>query len=155
MNMKPTLCLPIIWLLLSGCVRAQSDRSKLFQNWTTNIDQPISQLEYPLSDLEGQQPGNYSISNMAFLYDAKLYIHFHECLESRPVSEQAAQIAEQRQWLAQRVAQIHDAYREYEGGTLASYTAEKASVSATKKRISEIKGRMKDTSNKSDADDGK
>ena len=155
MNLKPTICPLIIGLLLSGCVSSQSERSKLFPHWTPNIDQPIGQLEESLAELEQQQPMNYTISNVALLYDAKLYILFHDFLAFLPESERASQIAEQRQWLAQRKIQVHEAYIEYEGGTLAPYTAGKASVSATKKRIVEIEGRMKDTSSKPDAGDGK
>lgn len=155
MHMKPTLYLLIIGLLLSGCATSQSERSELFPHWTPNVDQPIRQLEETLPKLEQQQPMNYTISNLSFLYDAKLYILFHDFLESLPESKRASQIAEQSQWLEQRKKQVHEAYMEYEGGTLASYAAGQTSVSATKKRIAEIEARLKDTSNKPDADDGK
>lgn len=152
--MKPAIYLLIIGLLLSGCVKSQSERSKLFPHWTPNVDQPIGQLEETLAKLEQQQPMNYTISNVAFLYDAKLYILFHDFLEYLPESERASQIAEQRRWLEQRKTQVNEAYMEYEGGTFAPYSAGETSVSATMKRIAEIEGRLKDASNKPDAGDG-
>ena len=155
MNIKPTIYIVVIGLLLAGSVMSQSERSKRFPHWTPNVDQPIRQLEETLAKLEKQQPMNYTISNVAFLYDAKLYILFHDFLASLPESERDSQIAEQRQWLEQRKTKVHEAYMKYKGGTLASYVAGKASVSATKKRIAEIERRVKDTSKQPDADDGK
>jgi uncharacterized protein YecT (DUF1311 family) len=155
MNKNITICLLIIGLLLSGCVTSQPKRSKLISHWTPNLDQPIGQLEETLAKLEQQQPMNYTISNVAFLYDAKLYILFHDFLAFLPESERAAHISEQHQWLVERKIQVNEAYMKYEGGTFASYSASKASVSATKKRIAEIEGRLKNASYKTDASNGK
>ena len=146
--MRTTACLVIIGLLLSGCAKSQRKQDVLFPDWKPSLDQPIWQLEETLAKLEQQQPMNYTISNVARLYDAKLYMLFHDFLASLPESERASQIAEQNQWLRQRETQVHDASKEHEGGTLAPYTAGNAKISATKKRIEEIERRMNGASNK-------
>ena len=134
----------IAGLILSGCATPQMEQISLFPEWKPNIDQPISQLEEILGKLEQQQSINYTISNVAFLYDAKLYILFHDFISALPESARAPQTAEQREWLKQRKMQVHEAYSQYDGGTLASYTAGQASITATKKRIAEIDSRMKE-----------
>lgn len=143
MNFKTTATLICTGLLLFGCATSPPDRSRLFSEWNIPIDQPIRQLEEILAELEQQQPMNYTISNVAFLYDAKLFILFHEFIDQLSESVRASEIAEQRKWLTIRKAQIHKAYSEYEGGTMASYAAGLASIDATKKRIAEIEKRMK------------
>jgi len=136
-------------LLLPGCAAPQSEQTSLFPDWNPNVDQPIQQLEETLAKLDQQQRKNYTISNLAFLYDAQLYILFHDFIVSLPESARASEIAEQRNWLAQRKAQIHAAYSGREGGTLASYMAGQASIDATKERIAEIEKKMDGVSKKS------
>ncbi len=143
MNFKTTAILICAGLLLCSCATAQPNSSRLLSEWNISVDQPIRQLEEILVELEQQQPMNYTISNVAFLYDAKLFILFHEFIDQLSESVRASEIAEQRKWLTIRKVQIHDAYSEYEGGTMASYAAGQASIDATRKRIAEIKKRMK------------
>ncbi len=131
-------------LLLSSCKTAQQNKSALFPDWQPNIDQPLGQLEATLAELEQQQPRNYTISNVSFLYDAKLYILFYDFLARLPETSRASQIAEQQKWLKKRKKLIHAGYAEYEGGTLAAYTAGQASIAATKERITEIENEIKD-----------
>ena len=144
MNIRTIVAFVGIVVLLSGCATSQPDQSSLLPEWELEIDQPIRQLEEILAELEQQQPKNYTVSNVAFLYDAKLYILFHDFIASLSESARASQITEQRKWLTTRKAQIHESYSEYEGGTLASYSAGRASIDATKKRIAEIEKRMKE-----------
>ncbi len=130
--------------LLYGCDTSQPDHSALFPEWQPNLDQPIQQLEEVMAKLEQQQPMNYTISNIAFLYDAKLHILFHDFVSSLPESARASEVAVQREWLEQRKAQVHEAYSEYEGGTLASYTGGQTSIETTKERIAVIEDRMQE-----------
>ena len=110
--------------------------------WKPNLDQPIQQLERILAELEQQQPMNYTISNVAFLYDAKLRILFDDYLALLPESERVMQIKEQRQWLIARKAKVREGYMEFEGGTLASFSAGQVSIRVTKKRIATIETRI-------------
>ena len=144
MNCKTIIPLLGIGLLLSACNTPQSDRSASLPEWKPNIDQPIRQLEETLEKLHQQQPMNYTISNLAFLYDTKLYILFHEFVARLTEAAIVEEVAAQRQWLARRKTLVDAAYSQYEGGTLASYTAGRASIKATKKRIAEIEKKIKE-----------
>jgi len=133
-----------ITLLLAGCTSPQPvQTTPPFPEWEINLDQPIGQLEKTLSTLEQQQSMNYTISNLAFLYDAKLRILFDDFLVSLPESARTSQIDEQRTWLNQRKVQILQAYSKYGGGTMASYNAAQVSIDITKERIITIQERMK------------
>ena len=132
-----------IGLLLSGCATSQSSSSAFFPDWQPNIDQPIRQLEETLSKRDQQQPMNFTISNVAFLYDTKLYILFNDFIGQLPKSQRASELEEQRKWLNQRKKLIAAGYAEYEGGTLAAYNAGHISIDASKKRIAEIEKKMK------------
>jgi uncharacterized protein YecT (DUF1311 family) len=145
MKLKIIVLLIGAGVLLSGCcTKPEATKSIQFPDWQPNIDQPIGQLEEVLVKLEQQQPMNYTISNVAFLYDAKLYILFHDFIDQLPEAARASEIAEQEKWLGQRKKLIGAGYAEYEGGTLASFTAGQASIDATKKRIAEIEKKMKE-----------
>jgi uncharacterized protein YecT (DUF1311 family) len=122
--------------------------------WQINIDQPIQQLEQVLKSTEQQQPANYTISTLGFLYDAKLYIVFHKYLERLSPEKQAETRKEQERWLAHRKKAIADAYAEFAGGSLASYKAGAASIEITTARIAEFESRLRqvpDTSNRQQA----
>lgn len=129
-------------LFAIGCTTQPLKSESLIPNWQPNINQPIEQLEEILSQLEQQQPMNYTISNVAFLYDAKLYILFGNFITVLPKSERTYRISEQNKWLKKREELIRLAYAEYEGGTLASYSSGKMSIDFTKKRITEIENKM-------------
>jgi len=112
-------------------------------DWKPNIDQPIVQLAETLAKLEPQQPRNYTISNVAFLYDAKLHILFHGFLTRLPEPARTRELVEQCRWLLVRERRVDAAGAEYEGGTLASYVAGQAYIDTTKKRIAEIEKKIK------------
>ncbi len=128
--------------LLSGCVTSHPEQTIPFPDWNPHIDQPIRQLEEILTKLEQQQPMNYTISNVAFLYDAKLHILFHKFIGELSEAARSSQIEEQQQWLVKRAAKTREACAEYEGGSLAPYSAGEVFINATKERIAEIEKRM-------------
>jgi uncharacterized protein YecT (DUF1311 family) len=148
MNLKTIITVLGIALLLSACTSLQAEHSVSLPEWSPDINQPIQQLEETLATLEQQQPRNYTISNVAFLYDAKLYILFNEFVGRRPSVMRAGEVAEQRQWLIRRKELIDAAYAVYEGGTLASFNAGQAAIDATKERIVVIEQKIKRASSK-------
>ena len=127
--------------MVGSCKRTQPVDPSASLEWEPNVDQPIRQLEKVLSELEQQQPRNETISSIAFLYDAKLYVLFHDFVAALPEEERVKEIEEQRRWLQERKRRIDAACAEYEGGTLASFTAGQASIDATKARIRAIEER--------------
>ena len=137
-------------MFLSGCVPSRPERSSAVADleWRPNISQPIEQLEEILAKVDAQQDKNYTISNVAFLHDAKLYIIFQEFVRQLAKHERGVEIAEQHAWLKQRTQLVESGSAEYEGGTLASYVAGDIYIDVTKKRIAEIEKRMKATPTK-------
>lgn len=141
MRQKRITAIFAVTLLLSGCATPEPTQTPPFPEWKTNLDQPIGQLETTLATLDRQQSMNYTVSNIAFLYDAKLRILFDDFLASLPPSERNAQIAQQREWLKQRKVQILRIYTKA-GGSMAAYEAGQAFINTTKKRIADIERKM-------------
>ena len=136
-------------LIFSSCATRQNDQVYL-PEWKPNLDQPIRQIEETLAKQERQEslqePVNFMIANASFLYDAKVYILFHDYVARLPVAKRNVEIAKQSTWLATRKRLMDEAAAEYEGGTLASYVAGQAAIKACKERISEIEEEMKELS---------
>ena len=106
--------------------------------WAPDMDQPIRQLDEVLETMYQQQPMNFTIGNISFLYDAKLFIIFYHYIEKLSVQQRDKAIAEQNAWLKQRKVITKQAYDEYAGGTLAPYTGAEAKIKETKARIKQI-----------------
>jgi uncharacterized protein YecT (DUF1311 family) len=130
--------------VLAAPAYSQSPKKDMF--WEPYLDQPIQQLEEILKELQQQQPMNYTIANISFLYDAKLYILFHKYLETLPASKRSAAIRDQDKWLSKRNKAVDAACAEYEGGSLAPYQGGSVKVEFTKIRIQVIESRLKGTS---------
>jgi uncharacterized protein YecT (DUF1311 family) len=144
---KLAICVALVLLFLAAMPRlfaqALSKQKSSHVSWNLEIDQPIQQLEEILKTTDQQQPANYTISNIAFLYDAKLYILFQKYLETLSSAKQAEAWKDQEQWLKKQKKAIDVAYAGYEGGSYATYSAGEASIKITKLRIAEIESRLK------------
>lgn len=110
--------------------------------WQPNLNQPIRKVEETLAKQERQeslqQPVNFMIANVSFLYDAQLYILFQDYVAKLPQRQRHQAIEEQRNWLITRRQLMDEAASQYEGGTLASYVAGQASIKASKERIGSL-----------------
>ena len=126
--------------VLASCTTIQKNS---LSAWQPEINQPIQQLEEQLKTLEQQQQMNYTISNLAFLYDAKLYIKFNKLLDKVSDSKRKQLINDQKKWLSTRSKQVKSAYEKYKGGTLASYNSAQVFINLTKKRIQTIEKQLK------------
>lgn len=127
---------PVLALIGSITANAQSQPKEMF--WNPDFDQPIQQLEQILSELKQQQPMNYTIANISFLYDAKLLILFHKYLEKLPVSKRPAEVKIQNEWIDERWRAIQKESAEYEGGTMGSFATGELKIELTKRRIRAI-----------------
>jgi uncharacterized protein YecT (DUF1311 family) len=141
--MAPRL-LAIAVALFAGC---SSSTPKPVTNlrsldWHPDLDQPIRQLREVLDAAQQQQPRNYSAANLAFVLDAKLYLLFQRYVQGLPPDQRDPAVEDQRLWLKTRVAATDQAYSEYEGGTLASYSGSEAFINATQDRIDELNRRL-------------
>ncbi len=70
--------------------------------WRPNVEQPIRQLEEFLASLEQQQPRNYTITNISFLYDALLYIELNERERRLPDAARAEFRSRHDRWRERR-----------------------------------------------------
>jgi uncharacterized protein YecT (DUF1311 family) len=110
--------------------------------WNPDVDQALGQLEEILDTLGQQQPMNYTSANVGFVCDAKLYIVYSRFLDGLSKAECRRTWLEQERWLARRREVVKEAYAEYEGGSLASLTANTAFIEVTKQRIAELEKMM-------------
>ncbi len=123
---------------LASCRKQTEAKKTGLKDWNLEIDQPIRQLEKVLSKTRQQQPRNYTISNIAFLYNVKLYLLFNRYIDKLPQAERERAVKQQQLWLKKRKKLTDSAYSEYQGGTLASYSAGRKSIEVTRKRIADV-----------------
>jgi hypothetical protein len=126
----------LAWQVVGGS--AETPPVESARGWRPNVEQPIRQLEGVLASLEQQQPRNYTITNIAFLYDALLYIELNE--RERLLSDTARGEfrSQQDRWRERRDELVRGAAKEYEGGSLAPHVAAEMSIKLTKERLAEL-----------------
>ncbi|EXJ10514.1 MULTISPECIES: hypothetical protein [Nitrincola] len=113
-------------------------------NWFPNYQQPILQFEILLArQTQSQDPERLqTLLNLAYLYDAQLYVLFHELLDYLPELARSREIKEQNEWLDLRETQMSDAFVKNQGGDLGSIQASQAFIADTRKRIAVIEERL-------------
>ncbi|REH37774.1 hypothetical protein DFR26_1557 [Paraperlucidibaca baekdonensis] len=114
----------------------------LLSDWRPDIDQTIDQLERWLSQEQTQQELNYSMVNLAALYDTKLYLVFIDYLATVDAQQSATILQEQQAWLQLRKERTAAARLAFAEGSLASYNASEAYVYITHERIDSITALM-------------
>ena len=123
-------------VLLAGCHTSKQLTGMPIDDY--KIDQPIEQLEGILANLEQQQPRNYTIANISFLYEIKLHLVFEQYLASLSEDKRPTAIEEQKKWQKLHDKRVSDAFAEFEGGSYAGFNAGEAAVKDYKARIDEI-----------------
>lgn len=116
--------------------------SQAISDWRPDVDQVIDQLEEILVTDLPQQQMNYTMANLAMLYDTKLYLTFIDYLAALEPDDVGQALAEQQKWLQKRKAVTASAHEEYAGGSLASYNAGEAYLHVTRDRLDELSGRL-------------
>jgi uncharacterized protein YecT (DUF1311 family) len=132
-------------LLVAGLIPISSLFGQIPQRgifWSPELDQPIQQLEEILSQTEQQQPSNYTIANISFLYDAKLLFVFQRFIQALPTEKRQAAVREQNAWLSQRKALMAKEAKDSEGGSIAPYIAGEVKIKATKARIQDLEQKL-------------
>lgn len=114
----------------------------LLSDWRPDVDQAIDQLERWLSEDHPQQELNYSMANLAALYDTKLYLVFIDYLASLAPEQSGKILQEQQLWLQMRKERTAAARLTYAEGTLASYNASETYVYLTHERIDTLTSLM-------------
>ena len=114
----------------------------LISDWRPDVDQAIDQLEAWLSEEHPQQELNYSMANLAALYDTKLYLVFIDYLASLEPSLSQQALQEQQAWLQLRSERTATARLTNSEGSLASYNASETYISITHERIDTLTAQM-------------
>lgn len=114
----------------------------LISDWRPDVDQAIDQLEAWLSEEHPQQELNYSMANLAALYDTKLYLVFIDYLASLEPSLGQQALQEQQAWLQLRTERAATARLANGDGSLASYNASETYISITHGRIDTLTAQM-------------
>lgn len=107
-------------------------------NWEPKLDQPITQLEAQLQVEESQLSKNHTLSSIAYLYDARLYMLFQDTLDYLPEQARRHEVELQNRWLDQRAEAMTRAFLDDEDGEVARYKAGEAFIEETRKRIQEL-----------------
>ncbi|MBP0048316.1 hypothetical protein H9C73_06175 [Marinobacterium sp. AK62] len=107
-------------------------------NWEPNLDQPITQLQAQLELDESQLAKNQTLSSIAYLYDARLYMLFQDTLDYLPEKARKHEVELQNRWLDQRAGAMTRAFLNDEDGEVARFAAGQAFIEETQKRIREL-----------------
>jgi|GEM_PF-1367710 uncharacterized protein YecT (DUF1311 family) len=111
-------------------------------NWNPSLDAPRERLESLLTQQQesgaSQQEINKTLSSIAYLYDAELYLLFKDTLDYLPPKAQRHEVEVQNRWLDQRQQVMTQAFLIDQDGEIARYTAGQAFIAETRKRIKEL-----------------
>ncbi len=107
-------------------------------NWEPQLDQPIAQLEAQMALEETQLAKNQTLSSIAYLWDARLYLLFQDTLDYLPEAAQRHEVELQNRWLDQRAEAMTRAFLNDKDGEVARFAAGQAFIAETRKRIEEL-----------------
>ena len=111
-------------------------------DWAPNYTQPIRYLEALLRDQNDQQVKTQTITQLAYLYDAELYVLFHELLDYLPDTARVREIEEQNGWLDKRQEAVSEAFTRNGGGDLGAYHAADMFIAQTRQRTALVEERL-------------
>lgn len=111
-------------------------------DWLPSFGPPIRQLETHLLNLRDNREMTQTISNIAYLYDAQLYIIFLELFDVSSQAARDALVNEQNLWLDFRMEVVTDTYQKNGTGDVASYHAADMFIAQTRERIVQLEKRL-------------
>ena len=111
-------------------------------DWSPNYTQPIRYLEAQLREQSDDRVMGQTITNIAYLYDAQLYVLFHEFLDYLPDMARVREVEEQNTWLDTRQEAVSEAFNRNGGGDAGSYHAADMFIVQTRQRTDLIQQRL-------------
>lgn len=112
-------------LLLTGCDKKPDPVAEapvdVLGQWQPDLDGPIAELEALLQTLNQQQHINRVASQLATLYDAKLYQLYLRKLAVLEGEARSTLQEEQRAWLEERLRISRAAAEQFRSGSIASF----------------------------------
>ena len=112
-------------------------------DWFPSLEQPLTQLEEVYASEASVTERNRTLSSLAYLYDARLFVLFQDMLDFLHPDARAHELAEQNAWLDQRERLATQAFLSVEDADAARLAAGQAFIDATQARIDEIEARRK------------
>lgn len=112
-------------------------------DWFPSLEQPLAQLEGLYAEEQSLAERNRTLSSVAYLYDARLFVLFQDMLDYLPDQARTHELEEQNAWLDQRERLATQAFLSVEDADAARLAAGQAFVQATRERIEEIEARRK------------
>lgn len=112
-------------------------------DWFPSLEQPLAQLEELYASETSVGERNQTLSSLAYLYDARLFVLFQDMLDFLHPDARAQELAEQNDWLDRRERLATQAFLSVEDADAARLAAGQAFVQATRARIEEIEARRK------------
>jgi len=130
------LALLLFSALLVGCGNDPATVEKdPLASWQPNLDEPIAEMEALLQTLNQQKNINRVSSNLAVLYDAKLYQLYLVKLAEVNDDLRKEFKKDQRQWLKKRKRVSAEAADQFRSGSIATFIGNQAFIDETRLRI--------------------
>jgi len=107
-------------------------------DWFPDLNQPLQQLEQDFAASTNAAQRSAAQSNIAYVYDAKLFVLFQDMLDFLHPEAQKRELQEQHRWLNQRKSMTTAAFLKYDDEREARLAAGEAFIEATQARIAEI-----------------
>lgn len=111
-------------------------------DWTPNYTQPIRFMETLLTEQNDERAKGRTITQIAYLYDAQLYVLFHELLDYLPDTARVREVQEQNSWLDARQEVVSESFTRNGGGDAGSFHAADMFIAQTQQRQSLIEQRL-------------
>ena len=126
-------------------IKQHNDNIKLTGelDWFPNLTNPIDQLQKTLDSKPDAATRDLTASNLAYLYDARLFVLFQDMLDYLPNAARENEIEQQRKWLDQRKQALMQAFASESDAKAGRYKATEAFIASTQARIKEIEQRRK------------
>lgn len=106
--------------------------------WFPNLDQPLQQLNGELAQEKGAKRAQ-TLQNLAYLYDAQLFVLFQDMLDFLPEAAEQRELKEQNDWLSERKKAATQAFLTVDDANAARFKAGQTFIRMTQDRIQEIK----------------
>lgn len=112
-------------------------------DWFPDLDEPLQQLESQYSAETTLAERSRTLSSIAYLHDARLFVLFQDMLDFLPQGARVNELKEQNTWLDRRKSLMTRAFLSKQDADEARLAAGQAFIDATLARIEEVEAKRK------------
>lgn len=112
-------------------------------DWFPSLEQPLEQLQQSYAATPNDSGRDRTLSSIAYLYDAQLFVLFQDMLDFLPKNARIIELQEQNDWLNRRKGLVTQAFLKEQDEVAARINASQAFIEVTRKRIDEIEAKRK------------